>query len=193
MSDLFGVREKTVEGDEWRGTVRLTLDGVEHELSVRQLRDPEFFRVMKRIDRDELKSLREELPDDLMEEYRELQEEEDLSDEERERLSEIEEELNQETTSLFDALSEETFQGIVECAYYGVEPDNDDLRKALFEYADEIKEEYGVEPKTDKDEVVHQFVKEKIIQEDILDRSTGFQSFIIGMQVLIETVGAQGN
>lgn len=192
MSDLFEVRQKTVEGANWRGTVRLTLDGEEKELCVRQLRDKEFFRVMKRIDRDELRALREELPDDLMEEYRELQDQEDLSEDEEERLDEVEEELNERSTSLFDALSVETFEGIVDCAYYGVEPDQADLKQALFEYADDIEEAYGEEPKTDKDEVVHRFVKEHVLH-DMLDQSTNFQSFIIGMQVLIETVGAEGN
>lgn len=192
MSDLFGVREKTVEGANWRGTVTITMDGENYDLSVRQLRDKEFFRVMKQIDRDELAALREELPEDLMEEYNELQEKEDLDDVDAERLEELEEELNEQSTSLFDELSTDTFEGIVQCGYHGVEPDNEDLKEALFNHAEDIEEKYGVTPKSDQDEVVHRYVKEEVLH-DMLEKSTNFQSFIIGMEVLIETVGGEGN
>lgn len=193
MSDLLEVEEKTLKGDEWRGDITVVQDGEERTLKVRQLHDPEFFKVMKLIDRDELKDLRESLPEDKMEEYHDLQEKEELDSDEIERLEELEEELNSQSVSLFEVLSESTFDGIVKAGEYGVEPDQEDLRTALRTRSEEIEKEYGVVPRSDTDDVVYEYVKEKVIKDRILGRATNFQSFVIGMSVLVETVGEEGN
>jgi hypothetical protein len=190
MSDLNSVRAKTNEGAAWRGTIRVTIEDDEHELTVRQLTDPEFFKVMSLIDRDELQSLRDDLPDELMDEYQELQRKENLDDEESERFAELEQQLEGSSVDLFDKLSYETFEGIRKCAKLAVEPDEDDIEHAFRNRAREIEREYETAVKTPED------VK-PALQDDIdkmIDQSTDFTSFAIGIQSLVETVGrGEGN
>jgi hypothetical protein len=191
MSDLNYVKQKTKEGVEWRGTIRVTIGGEEKELTIRQLVDPEFEEVMRLIDRDELQQLREELPTDLMEEHRELQrKEEELTDEEQERFTELEEKLEENTVDLFEILSEDTFKGIRLCGKYAVEPDEEDKREAFMERAAEIEREYDTRVETPED-------VEPALQDDIefmIENATNFTSFTIGVQALVETVGRdEGN
>jgi hypothetical protein len=190
MSDLDSVTQKVKEGINWRGDIRVEIDEEEHELSVRQLRDPEFREVMSMIDRDELDELRNDLPDDMMEEYRELQTKEELEGEEEERLEAIRDDLEESTANLFDVLSEDTFEGIRQAGKYAVEPDEDDMQTAFRERAAEIEREYGIKVQTPED-------VEPALQDDIeamIDNATGLVSFTIGMQALVETVGeSEGN
>lgn len=189
MSDLFKVKQKTKEGIEWRGQINVTIDDEEHELTIRQLRDPEFEEVMDKIDRDELQDLRDRMPSDLMEEHEELQRAEDLDDEERERLEELEEQLEEESPNIFDVLSTSTFDGIRLCAKYAIEPDEEDLREAFMDRASEIEQQYGVRVNEPED-------IRPALQDDIdymIDNATGFTSFTIGIQCLVETAGDEGN
>lgn len=189
MSDLSAVRAKVEEGIEWRGQIRVTIEDEEHELTVRQLRDPEFFRVMSLIDRDELQELQSEMPEEKMDEYTDLQRKEELDDEERERFEELEAELEAETGDIFEVLSEETFEGIRLCAKTAVVPDEEDLRQAFMDRAPEIEEEYGVKVETVDD--VEQALQDDI--DDMIDNATQFVSFTIGIQAFVETVSDEGN
>lgn len=190
MSDLHSVRQKVEEGADWRGTIRVEIGDEEHELTVRQLRDPEFQEVMSLIDREELQELQSELGGTDMEEYRELQQAEDLDEEEEERLEELREELQQSSGNIFDVLSTETFEGIRRCAKYAVEPDEEDLREAFVDRAAEIESEYGVKVKTPED--VRPAIQDDI--EAMIDRATNLASFTIGIQALVETIGEdEGN
>lgn len=190
MSDLNSATQKVKEGINWRGTIRVEIEGEEHELTVRQLRDGEFREVMSMIDQDELDELRSELPEDEMEEYRDLQTKEDLDEEEQERLDEIRAELEESTTDMFDVLSESTFEGIRKAGKYAVEPDEEDMQAAFRERAAEIEREYGVKVQTPED-------VEPALQDDIeqmIEDATGLVSFTIGMQALVESVGeSEGN
>jgi len=190
MSDLNTVRQKVSEGADWRGTIRVNIGNTEHELTVRQLKDPEFFEVMSMIDRDELQELRDSLPQDTMEEYKELQSADELTDEERERFNELEEELEENSVNMFEVLSQTTFEGIRKCAKYAVEPDDEDIREAFMNRASEIESEYGHKVQV-ADDVL------PALQDDIdamIDNSTKFTSFTIGIQSLVQTVGdGEGN
>jgi hypothetical protein len=190
MSDLHEVSQKTKEGNEWRGTIRVQIDDDEHELTVRQLVDPEFHEVMSMIDRDELQELRADLPDDEMEEYRELQQAEELDDEESERFEELRETLEESTGDLFDTISRETFEGIRTCAKYAVEPDDEDRREAFRERAGQIEREYEIKVREPED--VEPALQDEI--EQMIDNSVRLTSFTIGIQALVETVGKdEGN
>lgn len=190
MSDLSAVRQKVTEGAEWRGQIRVNIDGEEHELTVRQLKDPEFFEVMSLIDREELQELRNSLPEEEMDEYQELQAADELDDEQRERFNELEAKLEAQSADLFDVLSEETFDGIRTCAKYAVEPDEEDRREAFMDRAPDIESEYGVKVSTPED-------VEPALQDDIeamIDNATNFTSFTIGIQSLVQSVGEdEGN
>lgn len=187
MSDLHSVRQKVEEGANWRGTIRVELDGEEHELTIRQLRDPEFQEVMSLIDREELQELQSDMGDSDLEEYRELQQKEDLDDEERERLEELRGSLQESTGNIFDVLSDDTFDGIRRCAKYCVEPDEEDLREAFVDRAADIEAEYGVKVQTPED--VKPAIQDDI--EDMIDRSTNLASFTIGIQALVESIGKE--
>lgn len=189
MSDLNELKQKTKEGKEWRGTIRVTIDGDEKELTIRQLVDPELEEVMGLIDREELQALREDMPQDLMEEYKELQREEELGDEEQARFEELEETLQEQSPNIFDVLSSDTFEGIRQCAKYAVEPDEEDLQEAFMSRASEIEMEYGV--KVQEPEDVKPALQDDI--EFMIENSTNFTSFTIGIQALVETVGDEGN
>lgn len=190
MSDLSTVKNKVREGKEWRGTITVSLDEEETaELTVRQLVDPEFEEVMDLIDKDELRSLREDLPEDLMDEYHELQDMEELDEEQEERLVEIQGIIEEETPDLFDALSSSTFEGIRLAAKYAVEPDEEDLREAFVERAAEIEEEYGVKVQTPDD--VRPALQDE--WEETVDSSVNFIAFTIGMEALIATAEDEGN
>lgn len=192
MSDIHKLRQKVTQGNQWRGTIRVMLDDEEVELTVRQLQDEEFFEVMSMIDQEELEALRGDLPDDELERYYDLQDkEEELTEEEQEEFSELEELLNEQSANLFTTLSHKTFSGIILCAKYSVEPDEDDLRSALMDddWVHE-KEEQGYGPiKTPED--CYEPMKDEI--GDLIDSATDFTSFNIGLMALIETVGDSKN
>lgn len=192
MSDIHKLRQKVTQGKEWRGTIRVMLGEDEAELTVRQLKDEEFFEVMSMIDKEELESLRGDLPDDELERYYDLQDKEDeLTDEEQEEFAELEELLNQKSANLFQTLSKQTFDGIILCAKYSVEPDDSDLKSAMMD--DEWvhqKEEEGYGPiKTPED--CYEPLKDDI--GHMLEDATDFTSFNIGLMTLIETVGDSKN
>lgn len=188
MSDLFETREKTEKGSEWRGEIAVSVDGEQQTLCVRQLCDTEFWEVMSLIDTDELSQLDEELPEEDMEEYKELTEKDELSQEEQERLDALESDLEQNETNMFDIVSTETFEGIRKAAKYAVEPDADDKREALIEYGSEIEEQFG----RATEEEAAKYVNRNVI-EPMIDDSTGFTSFAIGVKALTETMDDEGN
>lgn len=183
------VRQKVAEGADWRGTIRVSIGGEEKELTVRQLTDKEFFRVMKKIDRDELQALRSELPEGEMERYRELQQKEELDEDEQEEFENLEADLEESAPDMFDKMSERTFEGIQEVAKLAVVPDEEDKREALYERAPEIEKEYGI--KVSGPEDVAQALNDDIAE--MIEQSTDFTSFTIGIQALVQTVGEEGN
>jgi len=188
MSDLFEARSKIEEGASWRGEINVHIEDEKKELSVRQLRDPEFWEVMELIDREALRSLKGELDEEKMEEYQELRDSEDLDDDESERLEELQEELEDESTDIFGRLDYDTFEGVRQAAKYGVVPDEADKREALIEKGDYIEEHYGYEPTSSED--TEEYLNDEIAR--MMDRSTKFVSFTIGIQVLRETMGDSG-
>lgn len=189
MSDLHKVRSKTTQGAEWRGTIRVTIDEEEMELTVRQLTDPEFFDVMSMVDRDELEAMKEQLPSDKMDRLRELQEIEEPTDEEAEEREELQEELDNIDVDMFEYLSKDTFMGIQKAAILAVEPDEEDLHYAVKHRAHELEDKYDVTIKTAED--AREPLNAEI--EEMIRNSTNFTSFIIGVQALTETVGNEGN
>lgn len=189
MSDLFEVRQKVEEGANWRGTITVNIDGEQKELQVRQLRDPEFWDVMSDVDTDELQELQSELPEEKMEEFRDLQQKDDLTEQEEERLDNLQAEVEEEEDlDLFDSLSKDTYDGLKQAAKYGIEPDAGDVRDALTKFTEEIHEEYGG---TSEDEA-RQYVNDHVIGP-MIERSTNFVSFAIGVKALGETLGEAGN
>lgn len=188
MSDLFEARAKTEKGADWRGSINVSINETEHNLTVRQLRDPEQWEVMSQIDTDELEALQSELPEEKMEEYRDLSEKDTLTDDEQARLTELESSVEDSDLNLFDALSFETYKGLKQAAKYGVEPDQEDIRTALTQHTDTIQERYGG---TSNDEA-KQFVNDTAI-ESMIEESTDFTSFAIGVKVLGETLGDTKN
>jgi hypothetical protein len=189
MSDLNKLGQKVVEGTEWRGTITVEVDDEEVELKVRQLNDGEFREVMSLIDRDELEELRSDIEDEKMERYRELTEMEELDEDESDELSELQAELNEATGNLFDALGEDTFNGIQKCAKYCVVPDEEDLMEVFENEAHTVEKEYGI--KVEKPEDVEPFVEDKI--GEWVENATNMVSFRIGMKALVETVGDEKN
>ena len=189
MSDLATAKQKIKKGADWRGTVTLDIDGDTVELCVRQLRDVELEEVMGLIDRDELENLRDEYPDEVRDELDELRSQDDLSEEEEERLSELQEQMEDVDVDVFSVLSDSTFEGVRKAAMYGVEPDEDDMATAMRERAHEIEKERGIQVQTPED--THDALKEE--WQDILYQATDFVSFEAGMEVLMATVGEEGN
>lgn len=191
MSDLHNLAAKTKEGNDWRGTITVETDGEEMELTVRQLTSPEIEDVFRKIDRDELETLREELPREKMDRRRELldMDEDERSDDEQDELDELNDELRGEHMRMFDLLSEETFDGIRQAARYGVVPSENDMAQALRENAYEIEEEYGTKVTVPED--TFEYCKDEI--HHIIDNSTKFLGFQMGMKVLRETGGDEGN
>lgn len=188
MSDLFEAREKTEKGADWRGTINVDIDGETHELTVRQLVDTEFWEVMTYVDTDELQELQADLPEEKMEEFQDLQMKDDLTDEEKDRLEELTAEVEEEDVDLFDALSYDTYEGLKLAAQYGVEPDQEDIRYALSNHVGEIREKYGGTTNEEAKEYVNDHVIKPMIEE-----STDFTSFAIGVRALGQTLGDEGN
>lgn len=188
MSDLFAAREKTEKGAEWRGSINVEISDETHNLTVRQLVDPEQWEVMQHIDLDELETLQDELPEDKMKELDELQEATSLTEAEKDRLAELEAEIEQSDVNLFDALSFETYQGLKLAAEYGVEPDEGDVQTALTNHVSEIREKYG----SSANEDARQYLNDEVIP-GLIEQSTDFTSFAIGIKVLGETLGDTKN
>lgn len=188
MSDLFTTRKKVEEGAEWRGSININIDDEQQQLCVRQLRDPEFWEVMSQIDIDELESLGGDLPEDELEEFQELRDKDSLTDAEEQRLEALQNDLENQEGTLFDNISTETFEGVRLAAKYGAEPDNEDKRDAIRDFAQEIENDYGQVT----DETAEQWVNDNIIHP-MMDASTDFTSFSIGVKVLTETLEKKGN
>lgn len=189
MSDLFEVRQKVEEGANWRGSITVSIGGEQQELTVRQLRDTEFWEVMSLIDTDEIEDLQSDLPEEEMEEFRDLQSKDDLTDGESDRLAELQDELEDTTgENIFEELSFDTFKGIKKCAKYGVEPDDADIQRALTDAVGEIRDTYG----GGSHEEARQYVQDTVIDPTI-ENSTNFTSFAIGVRVLGETLEGEGN
>jgi len=191
MSDLDAATSKTLKGAEWRGTITVPINDESHELTIRQLVDDEFYEISDKLDWDELEAYEDAIPNEIQDEYQELTEldDEELSDEQATRLNELEESIEDEMPRVFDVLSYSTFQGLQLAAKYGVEPDEADMANALKNKAHEIEAEYGVKVSTPEDTKV--YFQEQI--DSMIDNSTDFASFIIGMKVLVETAGGEGN
>ena len=187
MSDLYKLRQKATEGKAWRGSINVQVDGDDLELAVRQLTDPEFYEVMSLIDIDEVSGdAMADMPDDELERYNELVMADELSDEEAEEMAELEELLADSSGNMFQEISQDTFEGILLCAEYAVEPTDEDLM-AFFddhEWLSQIEDEHGVTIKTPDD--CHEYVKSDL--QDIIRNLTDFSSFNIGIQALIETI-----
>lgn len=191
MSDLFEARRKTEDAANWRGTINVHLrdeDEDPTQLTVRQLFDPEFWEVMSKIDTDELAELQADLPEDKMEEFRELQNADTLSDEEEDRLEELQREVEEQDINIFDVLSYETYLGLKQAAKYGVVPDEEDIRRALTEHVNEIEEEYGGK----EHKHAEAWVNDNVVSP-MIERSTNLASFAIGVKALGETLGDSGN
>lgn len=185
--------QKTKEGAEWRGEISVKRGEDDIDLTIRQLRDPEFEEVMELIDRDELKEFREHLPVELMEEYEELSQmdDDDMSEADEARLEEIEEEMEEVSADidLFEIFSTETFEGLRTCAKYAIEPSQEEMEEALRTRASEIEEKYGVRVQQPEDTRI-------AFKDDIeysIDNATDFSSVTIGLRALTETVGERGN
>lgn len=187
MSDLFKARGKTEQGNEWRGSITVSMDGEEIELSVRQLVDTETWDVMGKIDKDELKALETDADTSKLQELRDLEQTDDLDDDAEQRLTELREEV-EDDVNLFEVLSKETFLGIKQAAKYGVEPDSEDVRDALAEHMEDIRSEYGG---TGHDEA-EQYLNDHVVHP-MIENSVDFTSFAIGIKVLDETMGDVGN
>jgi hypothetical protein len=189
MSDLAAVDQKITEGAEWRGTIRVEIDDKEHELTVRQLVDPEFKEVMSLINRDELQELRGTLPDDAMETLRELRDKDELTEDEEKELEQAQAAMDEAEVDIFDVISDETFEGIRRCAKYCVEPDEEDLHEAFENRAMQIERDYDI--KVQRPEDVEPVLQDEI--ETMIDNAVNMVSFTIGIQALVETVGGEGN
>lgn len=191
MSDLDAATSKTLKGAEWRGTITVPINEESHELTIRQLVDDEFYEISDLIDWDELEAYEEAVPDEIQTEYQDLTEmdDEEMSEDEEARLDELETSLEDEMPRVFDVLSYSTFKGLQTAAKYGVEPDEADMANALKNKAHEIEAEYGVKVSTPEDTKV--YFQEQI--ESMIENSTNFTSFVIGMKVLVETAGGEGN
>lgn len=192
MSDLFKAVDKTREGKDWRDTITLEHDGDELEFCIRQMKDGEFYEVMSRIDRDEIEELQDSLPQDLVEEYEGLQsmDSDERSEEGTERMHELEEEIEEKSPDFLDYLSTETFNGIRQAAKIAVEPDDEDMQLALREHARQIEEETGRDVREPED--TRQWLKDNKIAY-IIDESTDFLSFALGMECLMATADEEGN
>lgn len=188
MSDLFEAREKVEKGAQWRGSINVDINEEAHNLTVRQLRDPEQWEVMQDIDLDELDALQGEIPEDKLEELNELQDADELTEEEEDRLGEIQSEVEEEDIDLFSTLSYETYEGLKTAAKYGVEPDQSDIRTALTQHTGDIRDKYGGSSEEEAKKYVNDYVIAPMIEE-----STDFTSFAIGVKVLGETLGDTKN
>jgi len=188
MSDLFSAREKVEKGAEWRGSINVDIGGDVMNLTVRQLVDPEQWEVMSKVDTDELEALQEQLPEDKMERLEELQEADTLSEAEEDELETIQTDIEEEEIDIFDTLSYETYSGLKTAAEYGVEPDQSDIQTVIANNADELEDTYG----SMTENAAREFIQDRDIQP-LVEKSTNFASFTIGVKVLGETLGDSKN
>lgn len=188
MSDLYETREKVEKGADWRGNIQVEIDGDVKDLTIRQLRDTEFWEVMSMIDTDELEQLQESIPEEVQDELEELQEADELTEEDEERLEELQSEMDEDSMDMFEVLSEETFKGLSQCAIYGVEPDGQDIQRTLTNRTKEVKKKYGGTSHED----ARQYVNDHVITP-MIENSTNFTSFSIGVRVFSETLDRMGN
>jgi hypothetical protein len=188
MSDLYGARAKVEKGTDWRGEITVAIDGDKQTLSVRQLNDTEFWDVMENVDIDEIKELQGDFEEDRLERFEELSEKDELTDEEETELENLQAEMEESNVNVFDVLSKSTFEGLKYAAKCAIVPDEEDVRKALVEDGEEIDDMYG---STDN-EAARQYINDMVITP-MIDESTDFSSFSIGVKAFMETLDTKGN
>lgn len=189
MSGLAQAKQKLQQGSEWRGTITVSINGEDVELSVRQLPDPKMEEVMDLLDFDEIRDLQDEYPEDVRDELAELREKDSLTEEEQERRSELQAAMEAVDVDVFEYLSQDTFEAVRRAAIYGVEPDREDMEHAMRERAHEIEREYGVQVNVPED--TYEALTDE--WEERVRNATNFVSFEIGMKVLKETADDEGN
>jgi len=203
MSDVLQAMEKAEEGAEWRGNIRADIDGEVHDLTIRQLFDPEARKVESLIDTTVLREIREAIPDDVKDEYEDLQEKDDLDDDEEDRLRELTQQMNEAKEEV--GTPDGFFKAVRFAARKALVPDEDDVHEALAdpEFVRYVEDEYDVgrvnEPEDlydpDKEGPVegHPGPLKDHIQKTLIDRATDGASYQIGMKVLEESLEEEGN
>lgn len=196
MSDLIGFGGKVQQGSEWRGQIDVSIEGETYELTIRQLYDPEMRQVMELLDFEELEALGEQIEDsELWDRYEELEaiaqdDDAELTDEQAREYEQVQHRLEDEGDMLFDELSGDTYKGLRLCAKFAVVPDREDVSDLLTdeEMINELEDEYDerVRTRDDARRVLNQYY------DDMLDRTTGMTSYMVGLQALMEQAEDSG-
>ena len=190
MSGFNKLREKAAKGQEWRGDITVGSGDDALDLKIRQLNDPEYYEVMSGINHDELEELGDMMPEDDLERFRELDDMDDRTEEQEAEMQLLEEDLNRQSAQIFKIMSKETFEAIRTAAKYGVVPSEDDVREMMMDDSwVKDKEDMGYD-------VSHYDGAYEALNDEtpmIIDGQTDLESFEIGMEVIYETVGGEGN
>lgn len=193
MSDALALRQKAIDGKNWRKTITVTVEGDEYELTIRQLTDSEYLPVYKHI-----KPVQEEISDALegddlgeedLERLEELQEKDELSEDEKQELDYLEENVGGGISQVLALLSDEGHEAIKEAGKHAVMPDRGDIQGVMEMSPSEQKEEFGDTVRT-PEEAKHVLEAEL---EKMLDESRNLLAFQVGIQAFFASNVTEGN
>lgn len=191
MSDLLALRQKVVQGKEWRKTIDVSVGGEDFEINIRQLCDEEFWAVYENIDIDELKEFAEESDntEEEIERIEELQDKDDLSEEEEQELETLTRSIGSSQSQIIDHIGDEAFDALQEAGKYAIMPDGDDVDEVMQKPMKEQEDEFGHVLKSP--EQAQEALKNNF--ESMLEESIDLLAFQIGINAFFETLDDQGN
>lgn len=205
MSDLLSVDQKVREADEWRGTTEVSFgeedddgDPISYALTYRQLYENQFAEAVDRIGADNFESkveslsgVTESLSQEQLETYRELssKDPESLNDDDREQLQSIADNMEDSgsVSGILELMDPDMIDGLQYAAKKGVVPDEDDVEEVLNMTVPEQKERFGDVLQTEDKarEALNTMV------QNIVDRSTGFTAYELGLNIIMESMGGK--
>ncbi len=187
-SGALKLRNKIQEGRNWRETVSLRIDDEKIEIKVRQLEDPEFWKVKEKINEDKMEEIGNNIDQEKVNKYDELSEKEELTDQEKQEFDKLETQIENEILSAINDFDMDTFEGIVDAGKYGVVIDQESIDEVGSMTPAEQKDMFGETFKNGEE--IRKFLKDDLQHQ--IEHATNLVSFLLGMTVLDATTEDEG-
>lgn len=200
MSDLLALDRKNREGDKWRGTIDVEVDGEEFDIKHRLLYDDEIAHAIDIMGEETFKEVfanADEMDDEDREKVKRVQQltgknEDELTDEEQVELDELREDetIAGMSEEFFKLMDPDIVGAMQYAAKQGVKADREDGDAVLEMTLEEQQERFGDTAKGLDDA---RELAEKSITDRLANRSTKLVSVLVGSQVFFESLNSLGN
>lgn len=198
MSDLLALDRKNREGDKWRGTIDVEVDGEDFDIKHRLLYDDEIAHAIDIMGEETFKDVfadADEMDDEDREKVQRVQKltsKDELTDEEQAELDELKEDetIAGMSEEFFKLMDPDIVAALQYAAQQGVKADREDGDAVLEMTLEEQQNRFGDTAKGLDDAMA---LAEDAITERLANRSTNLISVLVGSQVFFESLNSLGN